>query len=317
MDKLASLRQKNIAVFMGGWSSEREISLNSGNLVLESLSRMGLKASRVDLKSEEDSQKNFNNFNLVFNALHGIGGEDGFIQSILEKSKINYTGSDSVSSRISLNKIETKKIWRDLELPTADFVEIKDIKLPNMELNQFISGSEEITSLNKSFVIKPAREGSSFGISIVHPNEGTLEESLELASEFDKDILVEAFIEGIEMTVGILGNKALTPFTIIPSNKFYDYQSKYISNKTIYKPSKLSTKKIKEIQDLSLKAFQSLGCSGWGRVDFIQDLDGNFQLLEVNTVPGLTPTSLVPKAALSSGLNFDDLIIEIIRSSES
>jgi len=313
MDNLSDLRILNIAVFLGGWSAEREISLISGNSVLTSLKKLGLKASGIDLKSKEDCKKNFEEFDLVFNALHGKGGEDGFIQSILEEQNINFTGSKAVSSRISFNKIETKKLWREMGLPTPDFVEIKNIKTPLMELNHFVSGDENIISLEKSFVVKPAREGSSFGISIVKPHEGSLEDAMELASKFDHDVLIEAFVDGTEMTVAILGEKTMPPITIFPANLFYDYESKYLSKKTRYEASKLTSDKKLEIQDLALKAFTSLGCEGWGRVDFIQDKENNFQIIEINTVPGLTETSLFPKAAAIDGLEYDDLITEIIK----
>lgn len=313
MDSLSDLRQLRIAVLHGGWSTEREVSLVSGKAVISSLLKMGLKIQSFKINSKEDLKQSFKEFDLVFNALHGKGGEDGYIQSILEKDKIVFTGSKSSSCKISFNKIETKKIWREIGLPTPDFVEILNIKTPEMELNHFVTGDEDITSLDSSFVVKPAREGSSFGISIVKPGIGNLEDSMKIASKFDKDVLIEAFVEGEEITVSILGSRPLTPITIKPFNQFYDYEAKYLSNKTSYLPSKLSEKKISELEELAFDAYNALGCQGWGRVDFIQDIDGNFQLLEVNTVPGLTKTSLVPKAAELNGLDFDSLIVEILR----
>ena len=313
MDNLSDLRQLRIAVLHGGWSTEREVSLVSGKAVISSLLKMGLKIQSFKINSKEDLKQSFKEFDLVFNALHGKGGEDGYIQSIFEKDKIVFTGSKSSSCKISFNKIETKKIWREIGLPTPDFVEILNVKTPEMELNHFVTGDEDITSLDSSFVVKPAREGSSFGISIVKPGIGNLEDSMKIASKFDKDVLIEAFVEGEEITVSILGSRPLTPITIKPSNQFYDYEAKYLSNKTSYLPSKLSEKKISEVEELALDAYNALGCQGWGRVDFIQDIDGNFQLLEVNTVPGLTKTSLVPKAAELNGLDFDSLIVEILR----
>ena len=313
MDSLSDLRQLRIAVLHGGWSTEREVSLVSGKAVISSLLKMGLKIQSFKINSKEDLKQSFKEFDLVFNSLHGKGGEDGYIQSILENDKVVFTGSKSSSCKISFNKIETKKIWREIGLPTPDFVEILNVKTPEMELNHFVTGDEDITSLDSSFVVKPAREGSSFGISIVKPGIGNLEDSMKIASKFDKDVLIEAFVEGEEITVSILGSRLLTPITIKPSNQFYDYEAKYLSNKTSYLPSKLSEKKISEVEELALDAYNALGCQGWGRVDFIQDIDGNFQLLEVNTVPGLTKTSLVPKAAELNGLDFDSLIVEILR----
>jgi len=313
MDKYSEFRNLKIAVAMGGFSSEREISLLSGSSVVESLSRLGLKVFPLDLKSKESFNRDYNQFDVIFNALHGRGGEDGFLQSILEANNIKFTGSNSEACKVSMNKIETKKIWREAGFPTPDFVEITNVKTANMQLNQFVTEGNDITSLDKSYVVKPAREGSSFGISIVKPNQGSLEEAMELASKFDADILTEAFVDGKEVTVAILGEKALSPIIITTNNKFYDYDAKYISKKTNYEVANFGPKLTQHVQDLAINAFNSLGCEGWGRVDFIQDKEENFQLLEINTVPGLTQTSLVPKAAEHDGIDFNNLIIEIIK----
>ena len=215
----------------------------------------------------------------------------------------------------SLNKIESKKIWRDLLLPTPDFVEIVNVGKPEMKLTPHLSGENDITALDKTFVVKPANEGSSFGITIVRPDNGTLEKAMLEASKFDSSILVEAFVEGRELTVSILGDDVFHPIHIKPSGDFYDFDSKYNNKGTEYIKADLSVDKLNEIKDYAWHAFSSLGCSKWGRVDFIEDKEGNFQIIEVNTVPGLTETSLFPKAASYEGIDFDELIIKVLHLS--
>ena len=267
------------------------------------------------MTSEEEAKLLSTDYDLAFIALHGRGGEDGFIQEILESKNIKYTGSDTLSCKTSLNKIESKKIWRDLLLPTPDFVEIVNVGKPEMKLTPHLSGENDITALDKTFVVKPANEGSSFGITIVRPDNGTLEKAMLEASKFDSSILVEAFVEGRELTVSILGDDVFHPIHIKPSGDFYDFDSKYNNKGTEYIKADLSVDKLNEIKDYAWHAFSSLGCSKWGRVDFIEDKEGNFQIIEVNTVPGLTETSLFPKAASYEGIDFDELIIKVLHLS--
>ncbi len=312
LTELNFLKGMKIAVLMGGWSSERDISLISGQAVSEALKEMGFDPLILDLKSEEDAKKRIKDIDIAFIALHGRGGEDGFIQDLLERRRVKFTGSEAEACRISINKAKTKRIWRDLSLPTPDFVEIKDVGSPNMEMIPYVSGENDITSLDKSFVVKPISQGSSLGVSIVKPGEGSLEEAMKEASNYENDIITEAYVDGIEITVPILGQKTLTPISINPKNRFYDYQAKYISQDTEYSQIDLSLKKIDELKDFAWHAFSSIGCKGWGRVDLIQDPHGNFQLIELNTVPGLTKNSLVPKSAALEGINFNQLIINIL-----
>ncbi len=312
LTELNFLKGMKIAVLMGGWSSERDISLISGQAVSEALKEMGFDPLILDLKSEEDAKRRIKDIDIAFIALHGRGGEDGFIQDLLESRRVKFTGSEAEACRISINKAKTKRIWRDLSLPTPDFVEIKDVGSPNMEMIPYVSGENDITSLDKSFVVKPISHGSSLGVSIVKPGEGSLEEAMKEASNYENDIITEAYVDGIEITVPILGQKTLTPISINPKNRFYDYQAKYISQDTEYSKIDLSLKKIDELKDFAWHAFSSIGCKGWGRVDLIQDPHGNFQLIELNTVPGLTKNSLVPKSAALEGINFNQLIIYIL-----
>ena len=315
MEPIATLQEQKILLLYGGWSAERDISINSGTAVAGALNRNGISFSGYDLTSEEEAKLLPADYDLAFIALHGRGGEDGFIQEILESKNIKYTGSDAISCKTSLNKIESKKIWRDLLLPTPDFVEILDVGRPEMKLTPHLSGENDITALDETYVVKPANEGSSFGITIVRPDNGSLEKAMLEASKYDSSILVEAFVEGRELTVSILGDDVFHPIHIIPSGDYYDFDSKYNDKGTEYIKADLSVDKLNEIKDYAWHAFSSLGCSKWGRVDFIEDKGGNFQVIEVNTVPGLTETSLFPKAASYEGISFDELIIKVLHLS--
>jgi len=314
-NNLDALINREITVLMGGWSAEREISLKTGRAVTDSIKSLGLKVSGVDLTSPEDIENIINSLDLVFIALHGRGGEDGYIQKILEENKIQFTGSNSGACEVAMNKAETKKIWRDLSLPTPDFVEIRNAGTPNLETTPFLSGENDVSPLEASFVVKPAREGSSFGISIVHPEEKTsLEDAMKKAIEYDDILIVEAFVEGDEITVPILGEEILTPITIKPKNLFYDFEAKYLREDTEYLKSDLNPEEFDAVKEFSLNAFSCLGCEGWGRVHLIKDRNNNFQIIEVNTVPGLTETSLVPKSASFEGIDFNSLITRILNT---
>ncbi len=310
----SKFKDREISVLMGGWSTEREISLKTGRAVVDSVQSMGLSVRSVDLSSPEQAIKLVDSLDLVFIALHGRGGEDGFIQAILEEKNIQFTGSNSKSCELSMNKSETKKIWRELSLPTPDFVEIKNAGTTKTQTSPFLSSEQDVSALEESFVVKPAREGSSFGVSIVHPGKGSLENAMKEALKYDDILIVEAFIEGEEVTVPILDGKTLTPISIKPKNDFYDFDAKYVRNDTEYSQSELSEEELMTVKNFAWHAFSSLGCSGWGRVDLIQDKKRNFQLIELNTVPGLTETSLVPKSAILEGIDFDGLIIRILNT---
>ena len=314
-NNLDALIHREITVLMGGWSAEREISLKTGKAVTNSIRSLGLKVRDIDLISPDEIEKIINSLDLVFIALHGRGGEDGYIQKILEENKIQFTGSSSGACEVAMNKAETKKIWRDLSLPTPDFVEVRNAGTPNLETIPFLSGENDVSPLEASFVVKPAREGSSFGISIVHPEGKTsLEDAMKEAIKYDDILIVEAFVEGDEITVPILGEEILTPITIKPKNLFYDFEAKYLSEDTEYLKSDLNPEEFSAVKEFSLNAFSCLGCEGWGRVDLIKDSNNNFQIIEVNTVPGLTETSLVPKSASFEDINFDSLITRILNT---
>ena len=313
---LSKLIDREISVLMGGWSAEREISLKTGKAVTDSIKSLGLSVTGIDLTSPDEIKGIVNSLDLDFIALHGRGGEDGYIQKILEENNIPFTGSDSKSCEISMNKSETKKIWRELSLPTPDFVEIKNAGTSDLKTSPFLSAEDDVSPLKESFVVKPAREGSSFGITIVHPGGDTsLEDAMKEAIKYDDILLVEAFVEGEEITVPILGEEILTPVSIKPKNSFYDFEAKYIRNDTEYLKSDLNAVELDTVKEFSFHAFSCLGCKGWGRVDLIKDRENNFQLIEINTVPGLTEKSLVPKSAAIEGIDFNNLIVRILNTS--
>tara|TARA_A100001388_G_scaffold178046_1_gene133239 strand:- start:515 stop:1441 length:927 start_codon:yes stop_codon:yes gene_type:complete len=306
MDDLEKLK---IGVVAGGISSEREISLKSGRAVHESLSKNGFSSKLIDINSQEKlkSLETYKGLDLVFIMIHGKGGEDGEIQSILEAAKIKYTGSDSTSSLNAFDKLKSKEIFEKngLEVP----------------LRMMLQHSP---SENNAIVIKPLREGSSFGVSIIkrwwdykksRPSLET-EEALKEAQKYGEGVLIEKFIEGKELTVAIVGESTYPAIEIISPNEFYDFSAKYDGIGTKYIPANLSSTETKKLSEICLKAFKSLGCSGWGRVDLIKSKnDGILYILEVNTVPGMTETSLVPKAARLAELSFNDLLVEIIKTS--
>ena len=306
MDDLEKLK---IGVVAGGISSEREISLKSGRAVHESLSKNGFSSKLIDINSQEKlkSLETYKGLDLVFIMIHGKGGEDGEIQSILEAAKIKYTGSDSTSSLNAFDKLESKEIFEKngLEVP----------------LRMMLQHSPPE---NDAIVIKPLREGSSFGVSIIKrwwdykKSRPSLEaeEALKEAQKYGDGVLIEEFIEGKELTVAIVGESTYPAIEIISPNEFYDFSAKYDGIGTKYIPANLSSTETKKLSEICLKAFKSLGCSGWGRVDLIKSKnDGILYILEVNTVPGMTETSLVPKAARLAELSFNDLLVEIIKTS--
>ena len=306
MDDLEKIK---IGVVAGGISSEREISLKSGRAVHESLSKNGFSSKLIDINSQEKlkSLETYKGLDLVFIMIHGKGGEDGEIQSILEAAKIKYTGSDSTSSLNAFDKLKSKEIF-----------EKNGLEVPLRMMLQH-SASE-----NNDIVIKPLREGSSFGVSIIkrwwdykksRPSLET-EEALKEAQKYGDGVLIEKFIEGKELTVAIVGESTYPAIEIISPNEFYDFSAKYDGIGTKYIPANLSSTETKKLSEICLKAFKSLGCSGWGRVDLIKSKnDGILYILEVNTVPGMTETSLVPKAARLAELSFNDLLVEIIKTS--
>lgn len=298
-----SLRSGKIAVLLGGNSAEREVSLNSGQTVIDALRSLGADVVAVD-PAESDWVQKLAGISFAFIILHGPGGEDGSMQGALQTLGIPYTGSDVLGSALAMDKKRSKQLWQGIGLSTAGFV----------TLDENTDWQDVIDRFGKVFV-KPACEGSSIGMSSAD-SAVALRESFQLASKYSGDVLAEQFIDGPEYTVAILGDRALPSIRLETDNEFYDYEAKYISNDTRYHcPSGLSDAEEADIAALALRAFRSLGCAVWGRVDVMRDASGRFYVLEVNTVPGMTSHSLVPMAAAATGMAIPQLVERIVNLS--
>ncbi len=295
-----------VAVLMGGTSSEREVSLDSGRNCLEALERRGVNAYAVDGIDGIVQEIVARRCDRVFNVLHGHagGGEDGVLQGLLDAFGVPYTGSDVLGSALTMDKIRTKQVWLALGLPTPKYV--------RLALNDDVVAAAR--SLGLPVIVKPACEGSSVGISRVF-DEADLRHAVDLAARYPGEMLMEQLIEGDEFTVGILESDALPTIRIVPAGEYYDYHAKYVAEDTQYICPGLSGAAENEMRALALEAFRTAGCSGWGRVDLMRDRSGANYLLEVNTAPGMTSHSLVPKAARAFGIEFDDLVWRILETS--
>jgi D-alanine-D-alanine ligase len=290
-----------VAVLMGGRSAEREISLKSGRAVHAALLQRGVDAHAIDA-GDDVWQQLARVFDRVFIILHGRGGEDGVIQGALETLGLPYTGSGVLGSALGMDKLRSKWLWQALGLAVPEFVVIEDESRPD----------ELIARLGLPLMIKPSREGSSLGMSKV-TDAAQLPAALAAARELDDCVIAERFIQGGEYTCAVLGHEALPMIRIETPRAFYDYQAKYFAADTRYLcPCGLDQVQEAELQRLALRAFQALGCHGWGRVDFMVDGEGRPWLIEVNTVPGMTDHSLVPMAARQAGLSFEDLVWRIL-----
>ncbi len=297
-----------IAVLMGGVSSEREISLKSGKAVFDALKQQGFDAVSVDLLSENPQEVaqsvRLQNPDCVFLALHGHFGEDGGIQAVLDGLNITYTGSGAKASKLAMDKVASRKIFSfgGLSVPESTVL-----------LKQG-SSPEQIKNLNILLpaVIKPSTNGSSIGLSIIDDAKD-LDKAIKLAFEFDDTVIIERFIKGRELTVGILADQALPVIEIIPKRRFFDYEAKYQSGMTDYiVPAKIDSEVAKKTQEAALSAHRLLGCYGCSRVDVIFNEDLGPVVLEVNTIPGMTSTSLLPKSAKVAGIDFIGLCVKLI-----
>lgn len=301
---------EKVVVLYGGDSAEREVSLRSGEAIARGLEKTGFSVTLIDTKDYCLSKLSELSIDLVFIALHGRGGEDGCIQGALEYMGIPYTGSGVLGSALSMDKNRSKQIMQALGLPTAPF------SVVNKREYQEARVDEIIRKLGGKVMVKPAHEGSSIGMSMAESAE-QLGQALNAAFEFDDEILVEAWINGPEYTVSILGDEALPAIHMETPREFYDYEAKYQSTTTQYHcPSNLSADDEAELQALALKAFKATGAKIWGRVDIMRNENNEWQILEVNTVPGMTETSLVPKAAKVHGLSFIELVTKIVELSK-
>lgn len=294
-----------VAVMFGGNSAEREVSLKSGQAVLDALVAQGVDAHAFDPKEQAITELLTQKFDRVFIVLHGRGGEDGSLQGTLDYLGLPYTGSGQQGSALAMDKVRSKFLFVGAGLPTAPFTMVTQ----GVEYN---AGSL-INSLGGKVMVKPANEGSSIGMAQA-TSALELEKAIEHAFKYDHEVLIEQWITGQEVTASIVHGEALPLIEMRTPNAFYDYDAKYQSNSTEYIcPAPMSHDLTAEIQDLAVAAFALLGCKGWGRVDFLIDEQGQPNILEVNTVPGMTKTSLVPKAANAQGVTFDQLVIDILR----
>ncbi|WP_338534340.1 D-alanine--D-alanine ligase [Leclercia adecarboxylata] len=298
-----------IAVLSGGTSAEREVSLNSGAAVLAGLREGGVNAHLVDPKETDVTRLKEMGFAKVFIALHGRGGEDGTLQGLLDIIGLPYTGSGVMASAISMDKLRSKLLWQGAGLPVAPWV-----AMTRREFEQGLDASvtECIAALGLPVIVKPSREGSSVGMSKVD-EAGDISSALALAFQHDEEVLIEKWLSGPEFTVAMLGEEILPSIRIQPAGTFYDYEAKYLSDETQYFcPSGLEAEREAILNALVLKAWHVLGCRGWGRIDVMQDSDGQFYLLEANTSPGMTSHSLVPMAARQAGMSFSQLVVRIL-----
>lgn len=290
-----------VGVIMGGTSAEREVSLKSGGAVLAALLEVGVDAVGIDAAENLVGKLQSLKIERVFNVLHGRGGEDGTLQGLLAFMQIPCTGSGVLASALSMDKVRSKYIWQQLGLSTPDF-----------RLLTAATDWHAVVAAFGKVVVKPVREGSSIGMSIV-TSAADLHAAWQRAATYDSEVMAERYIRGPEYTVSLLAGEVLPAIELRTTQTFYDYHAKYIANDTQYLcPAPLSAQDTSALNDLCLQAFNALGCEGWGRVDVMRDEQGQFWLLEVNTVPGMTDHSLVPMAARASGLSFSELLLKVL-----
>ena len=292
-----------VAVLLGGTSAEREVSLDSGRNVLEALQSRGVQAVAVDGIPALINAVRDGKVDRVFNILHGNkgGGEDGVLQGLLDALGVPYTGPGVLGSALTMDKIRTKQVWMAEGLPTPRFVRLA----PGADL------TAAARTLGLPVFVKPSSEGSSVGVFRILA-EADLAPAAEFAAGYAGELLMEQMVQGDEFTVGIVGDVVLPSIRIVPAGDWYDYHAKYIAEDTQYLCPGLEGADEAEIRQLALAAFRSAGCTGWGRVDVMRDRVHGFQLIEVNTAPGMTSHSLVPKAAGEAGVGFAELCWRIL-----
>jgi D-alanine-D-alanine ligase len=291
-----------VGVLLGGRSAEREVSLRSGSMVLAALRAKGVDAHPFDPRERSLEELFASRFDRVFIALHGRYGEDGTLQGALELAGVPYTGSGVLASALAMDKWRTKLVWQAAGVPTPRYA----LLAPDSDFAAIVK------RLGLPIMVKPANEGSSIGMSKVR-RAGELEEAYALAANYDPLVIAEQFIEGPELTAGVLGHEALPLIRLETPRDFYDYEAKYVADDTRYIcPCGLAADAERRIQRAVLRAFDVLGCRGWGRVDLMLDTAGEPHFLEVNTSPGMTDHSLVPMAARAAGISFEDLCVRIL-----
>ena len=299
-----------IGILLGGPSSERDISIKSGNTVYDALLSLGCDVVKIDVKDKGSFKKEvmISGIDVAFIALHGRFGEDGGVQRVLDDMGIPYIGSGPEASWIALNKIASKEIFKQHNIPTPDYIVL------NKSKQALFSRGDYLPHFPLPFVVKPSKEGSSIGMSIVQAHDMIIP-ALDEAFRYDDDIIIEKYIEGDDITVGILKEKPLPVIDIKPKEKFYNFKAKYTNGMSEYiVPALLPEKITKRVQQLALLAHQVLGCDSFSRVDMlINKRDNSLIVLEVNTIPGLTSSSLLPKAAKAAGIDFPQMCVEMIK----
>ena len=291
-----------VAVLMGGWSAEREVSLKSGRAVYAGLRRAAVDAHAVDTGRDVLEVLTAGGFDRVFIALHGRGGEDGVIQGALELMGLPYTGTGVLGSALAMDKLRSKRVWQGAGLPTPAFV----------LLDSSTDTAQVTRSVGLPLIVKPSREGSSLGMTKVE-DAASLQEAWRLAGGFDDEVIAERWISGEEYTVSIVAGQVLPAIRLETPRTFYDYAAKYQADDTRYHcPCGLEPAALAELENLAMEAYRALDGRGWGRVDVMRDSAGRFWLLEVNTIPGMTDHSLVPMAAAAAGMSFDELVCRIL-----
>ncbi|MES2820621.1 MAG: D-alanine--D-alanine ligase [Pseudomonadota bacterium] len=294
-----------VAVLFGGKSAERPVSLKSGQAVLEALLAAGVDAFGIDVGDDLLQRLAAERIDHAFIVLHGRGGEDGSMQGLFECLEIPYTGSGVLASALAMDKLRTKQVWQSLGLPTPRHAVLACAE----------DCREAALALGFPLMVKPAHEGSSIGMAKVNDTEELIA-AWRGASAFDAQVLVEQWIQGPEYTVASLRGQVLPPIGLGTPHTFYDYDAKYLANDTQYRiPCGLDAAKEQELKDLTARACEAVGIRGWARTDVMQDAEGRFWLLEVNTVPGMTDHSLVPMAASAAGLDFQQLVLAILADS--
>ncbi|MGA4319535.1 MULTISPECIES: D-alanine--D-alanine ligase [Ectopseudomonas] len=294
-----------VAVLFGGKSAEREVSLKSGNAVLSALQAAGVDAFGIDVGDDFLQRLASEKIDRAFIVLHGRGGEDGSMQGLLECAGIPYTGSGILASALAMDKLRTKQVWHSLGLPTPR----------HAVLTSQADCEAAAAELGFPLIVKPAHEGSSIGMAKVESVEALIA-AWQDAARYDSQVLVEQWIAGPEYTVAVLRGEVLPPIGLGTPHTFYDYDAKYLADDTQYRiPCGLSAEKEAELKELTARACEAVGTQGWARADVMQDASGQFWLLEVNTVPGMTDHSLVPMAARAAGLDFQQLVLAILADS--
>ena len=294
-----------VAVLYGGKSAEREVSLKSGAAVIDALTTAGVDVVAIDVGDDLLTRLQSEKIDRAFIILHGRGGEDGSMQGLLECLGIPYTGSGILASALAMDKLRTKQVWQSLGIPTPRHAVLAS------ENDCLLAGTE----LGFPLIVKPAHEGSSIGMAKVNSAQ-ELVAAWQDAAKYDSQVLVEQWIHGPEFTIAVLRGQVLPPIALGTPHVFYDYDAKYIANDTQYRiPCGLDSAKEQELIDLTARACDAVGIEGWGRLDVMQDEQGRFWLLEVNTAPGMTDHSLVPMAARAAGLDFQQLVLAILAES--